>query len=69
MTKILSIKGMMCPHCEKHTKEALEKIDGVTSATCDHKAAQAVVEMTRDVPEEELKAAVVAAGYEYLGLK
>ena len=69
MIKTIGIKGMMCPHCEKHTKEALEKIEGVTSATADHKACQAVVEMTRDVPEEELKAAVAGAGYEYLGLK
>ena len=69
MIKTIGIKGMMCPHCEKHTKEALEKIEGVTSATADHKACQAVVEMTRDVPEEELKAAVTGAGYEYLGLK
>ena len=69
MIKTIGVKGMMCPHCEKHTKEALEKIDGVVNATADHKACQVVVEMTRDVSEDELKAAVAAAGYEYLGLK
>ncbi len=69
MKKTVGIKGMMCPHCEKHMKEAFEKIDGVVSAAADHNACQAVVEMTRDVSEDELKAAVAAAGYEYLGLK
>ncbi|MDO5537530.1 MAG: metal-transporting ATPase, partial [Desulfovibrionaceae bacterium] len=69
MIKTVGIKGMMCPHCEKHMKEAFEKIDGVVSATCDHSACQGVVEMTRDVSEDELKAAVASAGYEYLGLK
>ncbi len=69
MTKTIAIKGMMCPHCEQHTKEALEKIDGVLSATADHTACQAVVDMSRDVSEDELKKAVTDAGYEYLGLK
>ena len=69
MIKTIGVKGMMCPHCEKHTKEALEKIDGVVCATADHKACQVVVEMSRDVSEEELKAAVTGAGYEYQGVK
>ncbi len=69
MIKTVGIKGMMCPHCEKHMKEAFEKIDGVVSATADHSACQAVVEMIRDVSEDELKAAVASAGYEYLGLR
>ena len=69
MIKTIGVKGMMCPHCEKHTKEALEKIDGVVCATADHKACQVVVEMSRDVSEDELKAAVTGAGYEYLGVK
>ena len=69
MIKTIGVKGMMCPHCEKHTKEALEKIDGVVCATADHKACQVVVEMSRDVSEDELKAAVTGAGYEYQGVK
>ena len=69
MIKTIGVKGMMCPHCEKHTKEALEKIDGVVCATADHKACQVVIEMSRDVSEDELKAAVTGAGYEYQGVK
>ena len=69
MIKTIGVKGMMCPQCEKHTKEALEKIDGVVCATADHKACQVVVEMSRDVSEDELKAAVTGAGYEYQGVK
>ncbi len=69
MTTTIAIKGMMCGHCEKHMKDALEKIDGVISATCDHNAAQAVVETSREVSEDEYKAAVKQAGYEYQGIK
>lgn len=69
MKKTVAVEGMMCAHCEKHMKEAFEGLDGVLSATADHNACQCVVEMKRDVPEEELKEAVVKAGYTYKGLK
>lgn len=32
MNKTLKIEGMMCSHCEMHTKKALEALDGVTNA-------------------------------------
>ncbi len=68
MVMTVGVKGMMCPHCEKHMKEAFEKIDGVQSAACDHAAARAVLEVTRKISEEELRAACASAGYEYTGL-
>ena len=37
MEKTLKIEGMMCGHCEMHTKKALEEIDGVTEASVSHK--------------------------------
>lgn len=69
MKKTVAVEGMMCAHCEKHMKEAFEGLDGVLSATADHNACQCVVEMSRNVPEEELKEAVVKAGYTYKGIK
>lgn len=67
MTKTLKIEGMMCPHCEAHVKEALEKIEGVTSAVTSHEKGTAVVELSKDVPENLFEAAVTEAGYKYLG--
>ena len=69
MKKVLKIKGMMCGHCEAHMKDALLKVDGVVSASADHDAGEAVIELSHDVPEETLKQVVVGAGYEYGGLK
>lgn len=63
------VNGMMCAHCEAHTKEALEKIDGIVSAKADHEAGLVVLETSREVPEAELKAAVEGAGYEYGGIR
>lgn len=67
MTKTLKIEGMMCPHCEAHVKGALEKIDGVTSAVTSHEKGTAVIELSKDVPENLFEAAVTEAGYKYLG--
>ena len=67
MTKTLKIEGMMCSHCEAHIKGALEEIDGVTSAVTSHEKGTAVIELSKDVPEELFKAAITEAGYKYLG--
>ncbi len=68
MTKTAQIKGMMCPHCEMHVKKALEALDGVTSAAPSHEKACAVIEMSRDVPEEAVRKAVEDAGYEFVSM-
>ena len=64
MTKTLKIKGMMCGHCEMHTKKALEALDGVTSAEVSHKTGTAVVTLSKDVSDDVLKQAVTKQGYE-----
>ena len=69
MKKTLKVEGMMCPHCEAHTKKALEALDGVTEAVADHKAGTAIVTLTADVADDVLKAAVEDAGYTVLGIE
>ncbi|MBR2780135.1 MAG: heavy-metal-associated domain-containing protein, partial [Eubacteriaceae bacterium] len=34
---------MSCANCEKHVKNALEALDGVTEATADHKTCKVVI--------------------------
>ena len=67
MKVTVKIEGMMCTHCKAHVEKAIAAIDGVTSVTADHVAGTATVESTREIPQAELKAAVEAAGYTYLG--
>lgn len=69
MTKTMTINGMMCPHCEKHTVEALEAIDGVEKAVASHVEKNAVVTLSKDVDNEVLKKAVEGAGYEVVDIK
>ena len=67
MTKTIKVNGMMCQHCEAHVKSALEKIDGVTSATASHEKGEVALELSKDVAQDELKKAVADAGYEFVG--
>lgn len=63
----VKIDGMMCPHCEKHMKEAFEKLDGVISATCSHEKKIAYLETEKDIDKNILKKTVEETGYTYLG--
>ena len=63
MTKTLKIEGMMCEHCEMHTKKALEALDGVTKAEVSHKTGTAIVTLEKDVSDDILKQAVADQGY------
>ena len=66
--KVYAIEGMMCGHCEKMVKKALEKMEQVEEATTNWQAGTAEVWMREDV-SEEVKAIIEKAGYEYIGVK
>ncbi|MDD7113052.1 MAG: heavy metal translocating P-type ATPase [Lachnospiraceae bacterium] len=63
MEKTLKIEGMMCGHCEMHTKKALEALDGVTEASVSHETGTAVVTLEKDIADDILKQAVADQGY------
>lgn len=63
MEKVFKVEGMMCANCEKHVKNALEAIGGVTEAIPNHMAENVIVKMADNIPDEILKAAVSKAGY------
>ena len=69
MTKTLKIEGMMCSHCEMHTKKALEALDGVTNAEVSHKTGTAVVTLEKEVSDDVLKQAVTEQGYQVTGIR
>lgn len=69
MTKTIKINGMMCGHCEKHVKDALEKVKGVAAAEASHEKGEAVVTLTETVDDALLKQAVEAADYTVTGIE
>ncbi len=68
MEKIIRIEGMMCPHCENTVKTALEALEGVSSASADHKEGVARVTLSAPVSDDALAAAVTAKGYRVTGI-
>ncbi len=68
MKKTIKIEGLMCGHCDARVKKALEAVPGVASANADHEKGVAVVELSADVADDALKAAVEAQDYKVLGI-
>ena len=68
MSKTIHIEGMMCGHCEAAVKKALEAIEGVESAAVSHEKGTAVVALSSDVADADLKAAVEAKDYTVTGI-
>ncbi|MGF6906605.1 heavy metal translocating P-type ATPase [Fusobacterium sp. PH5-44] len=68
MKKIIIIEGMMCAHCKGRVEEILNKIDGV-SATVDLEQKSAYVNLSKNIDDEILRNAIIAAGYEVKEVK
>ena len=70
MKKTLKIEGMTCPNCERHVVKALEALPGVVSATADHVAGSASVDLDSEVSDADFKKAIEEdAGYKLLGIE
>ena len=68
MTKTIKIEGMMCGHCEKAVRKALEAIDGVESATVSHVEGTAIVNLSKEVDNKVLADAVIAEEFEVVSI-
>lgn len=66
--KVMKIEGMMCSHCTGMVTKVLNAIDGV-SADVSLEDKCAYIELSKDVSDDALKAAVTDAGYEVVSLE
>lgn len=66
MTKTVKIEGMMCPHCEKAVKTALEALSFVEEATPSHEKKEAVIKCSGEFDLSSVKKAVEDAGYTFI---
>ena len=65
MTTVIKVEGMMCTHCQARVEKACKAVAGTTDAVVDLQAKQVTV--TGTASYEDLKAAIIAAGYEIIG--
>ncbi len=63
MKKIMEISGMSCGHCQARVEKVLNELEGV-QAKVDLKKNIAVVQLSKEVSDDVLKATVTEAGYE-----
>lgn len=59
----IEVTGMMCPMCEKHTNEAIEKAFDVESVKSSHDANETVIISKEKLDEKKLADTIKAAGY------
>lgn len=69
MTRTITIKGMMCPHCEARVKKYLEALDGVISADVSHVRGDAIVTTDGTVSDETLRKTVEELDYPVISVK
>lgn len=67
-TMKITVNGMMCPHCEAHVKESLEKIDGIEHAAANHEDNTVELTTSKDIAEADIRSAIESCGYEYDGI-
>ncbi len=63
-TITLSVKGMMCAHCENTVENSVKQIQGVVDANADHTKGQVTITVDRDVDIDSIKNAISTHGYE-----
>lgn len=68
MTKTISIKGMMCGHCEATVKKALEALPQVDEAVVSHDAGTAVITLNGDIADDVLKKTVEDKDFTVTGI-
>lgn len=64
MEKTLNVKGMMCANCQKHVRDALLAMDGVSTVDVSLEKGTAKVTASREIPMDEFKSVISEAGYE-----
>lgn len=69
MKETVKIKGMMCGHCEMAVKKALEALDGVEKAEVSHETGTAVLTLSKEIPDADVKKAVEDKDYTFEGIE
>ena len=65
---VINIGGMMCDHCVKRIETALGRLPGVARATVSLEKKQVAVVFDPSLSSpNDMKKAIVGAGYQYLG--
>ena len=66
----IKIDGMSCQHCVKTVTDAMVDLDGVSQVKVNLKKGEAKIKFEKDrLDLEQLKTAIVTAGFEFVWFK
>lgn len=66
----IKIDGMSCQHCVKTVTDAVSDLDGVSQVKVNLKKGEAKIKFDKDrLDLEQLKTAIVTAGFEFVWFK
>jgi len=66
-TAVHHVKGMTCGHCVSSVSTEIGKLVGVTDVAVDLDAGEVTITSVEGIDPDEVRAAVVEAGYEWVG--
>ena len=69
MKETVKIEGMMCGHCEKAVKAALEALSGVEKAEVSHEKGTAILTLSKEIPDTDIRKAVEDKDYTFKGIE
>ena len=67
-TRIISIEGMRCSNCSTRVHNTLNSMDGI-SAKVSLEKKQAIVQMEKEITDEELEKTITRLGYKVISIK
>lgn len=63
MKQRITVTGMTCQNCVRHVTEAVTSLPGVRSVDVNLESGEVQLDAEREVPRQELSAALDEAGY------
>ena len=69
MKKKINIEGMTCGHCVGRITKALSGIDGVSDVDVKLDEKRALVNLDKEVPDEQFSKEIENAGYKVTGIE
>lgn len=63
MELVITVDGMMCPHCEANVKKNLEEIQGVESVVADHTAKKVTIKLSKEIDKQIFVDKINSLGY------
>ena len=66
--KTVKIEGMTCEHCKNWVEKSINDIDGA-AAKVNLKKKEAIISLEKDVPDEQICAAIQKAGYNVVSIQ